>query len=104
MIASAPECRQYRDCSTPGKITEPASDIAAVDGNATAQPARLEPARSDLISYVIADGDLADGNPATSIFQMARWLQCVSIKFLSRSKIDCKNLNFPLASLKYDSA
>ena len=62
MIASAPECRQYRYCSTPGKITEPASDIAAVDGNATAL--------FDLTSYVIADGDLANGKLATSIFQM----------------------------------
>jgi len=74
MTAPAPECRQYRDCSTPGKITEPASDIAAVDGNATAQPARLEPAPFDLTSYVIADGDLANGKPATSIFQMTRSL------------------------------
>ena len=71
MIASAPECRQYRDCSTPGKITEPASDIAAVDGNATPP--------LDLTSYAIADGDLANGKPATSIFQMARSLQCMSL-------------------------
>jgi len=78
MIASAPECRQHRDCSTPGKITEPASDIAAVDGNATAQPARLEPEPLDSTSYVIADGDLANGKLATSISQMARSLQCIN--------------------------
>jgi len=66
MIASASECRQHRDCSTAGKITEPASDIAAVDGNATAP--------FDLTSYVIADGNLANGKLVTSIFQMARSL------------------------------
>jgi len=46
--------------------TGPASDIAVTDGNATAP--------FDLTSYVIADGDLANGKPATSIFQMARSL------------------------------
>jgi len=52
--------------SEPDKITEPASDIAAVDGNATAP--------FDSTSYVIADGDLANGKLATSIFQMVRSL------------------------------
>jgi len=32
MIASAPECRQYRDCLILDNITGATSDIAAADG------------------------------------------------------------------------
>ena len=71
MIASAPECRRRRIATVPPRTRVPASDIAAVDGNATLP--------LDLTSYVIADGDLANGELATSIFQMARSLQCMSL-------------------------
>jgi len=99
MIVSAPECRQHRDCSTVRpRIRVPASDIAAVDGNAIAPSAPF-----DLTSYAIADGDLANGKPATSIFQMARSLQCsyllTKTKFLSASpdqKIGCMTVKFTL--------
>jgi len=84
----------------------PASDIAAADGNAIA-PFPFAP--FDLTSYVIAGGDLANGKLATSIFQMARSLQCMSLltKFLfdfPDQIIGCRNLDFTLASLKYDGA
>jgi len=52
----------------------PVNDIAAADGNAIAPSAPF-----DLTSYVIAGSDPANGKLATSTFQMARSLQCMSL-------------------------